>query len=470
MLFNSYVFILGFLPVALIGYFTLNHFKQITLGKFWLIGASLYFYSYYNVKNLPLLLLSIGVNYLVGHYLHKDISWKKNLFRLGLIFNIGLLCFFKYAGLIGFAQIALPLGLSFFTLQQIGFLVDSYEGLAEEKSFLDYAVFVSFFPQLISGPIVHYQHLLPQIEDKENKRFSIDRFSLGIFIFCIGLTKKVLISEAFRSWANPGFSEAQSLDFLAAWKTSLSYTFQLYYDFSGYTDMAIGIGHMFNVQLPRNFNSPFRSKSVIEFWTRWHMTLSEFINTYVFTPLVRAMPKINFRYTMVATFLAMFIAGVWHGAGLTFVVYGAMHGAALVINHIRKKKKKKFHPWISWLLTFNFLNISFVIFRAKDMSEAWKVLKGMIGASGFVIPKIGIKSVGILKEYGWKMGTYLYPDDYLLLVVLIGTFVGIYKFKNTSELQSEFKPEPKYAIACGIAFVFCLFGMNRITEFIYFNF
>ncbi len=470
MLFNSYAFIFAFLPVALMGYFTLNHFKQITMGKYWLVAASLYFYSYWNVKNLPLLLTSIVVNYFIGHYLHKNISWKKTLFQLGLVFNIGLLCFFKYAGLVGFAQIALPLGLSFYTLQQIGFLVDSYEGLAEEKSFLDYAVFVSFFPQLISGPIVHYQMMMPQIESAENKRFKLDQFSLGLFVFCIGLTKKVLISEAFATWAKPGFDEHTTLDFLLAWKTSLSYTFQLYFDFSGYTDMAIGIGHMFNVKLPHNFNSPFKSKSVIEFWSRWHMSLSQFINTYIFTPLVRAMPKINFRNTMIATFLAMFIAGVWHGAGWTFVVYGALHGAALVVNHIRKKKKKKFPGWLSWFITFNFINITFVIFRAKTLADAGKVLIGMMGLSGVVVPKLGIKSVGALKEYGFKMGSYLYPDDYFLIIMFLGTSWVLYKFRNTSELEKTFKPDTRIAIYCGIAFVFCLFGMNRITEFIYFNF
>jgi D-alanyl-lipoteichoic acid acyltransferase DltB (MBOAT superfamily) len=471
MLFNSYAFIFAFLPIAILGYFALNHLKQVTLGKMWLITASLYFYSYWNIKNLPLLLTSICVNYFIGQLLMAPEGKNKQLiFRFSLVFNIGLLCFFKYAGLIGFAKIALPLGISFFTLQQIGYLVDAYEGLTERKSFIDYAFFVSFFPQLISGPIVHYQHLMPQIEAKDNKQFNVDQFSLGIFLFSLGLIKKVLVSGTFSSWASPGFDEAVSLDLLAAWKTSLSYTFQLYFDFSGYTDMAIGLGHMFNVKLPQNFNSPFRSTSVIEFWTRWHMTLSQFINTYVFTPIVRAMPKINFRTTMIATFLAMFIAGVWHGAGINFVVYGALHGLALVVNHIRKKKKKKFSKAFAWFLTFNFINITYVIFRAKNLDDALKVLKGMIGLSGVVVPKIGIKTVGALQDFGFKIGTYLYPDDYLLLAMLAGVFWIIFKTKNSGELEKSFKPDTKIAFVCGVAFVFCLFGMNKITEFIYFNF
>lgn len=464
MLFNSYAFIFAFLPIALLGYFTLNHFKQITLGKVWLILASLFFYTFFTYKNLPILLISLVSNYFFGHFLRQDIPRKKLLFRFSLFFNIGLLAFYKYSGFL------LPLGLSFFTLQQIAFLIDSYEGLAEEKDFLDYASFVCFFPTLISGPIVHYQHLIPQLSSAENKRFQLNQFSLGLFLFCLGLAKKVLLSEAFASWAKPGFDEAVSLDFLAAWKTGLSYTFQLYFDFSGYTDMAIGIGHMFNIKLPQNFNSPFRSKSIIEFWTRWHITLSQFITTYIFTPIVRAMPKINFRNTMLATFISMFIAGIWHGAGWTFVVYGALHGLALVVNHNWKKKKKKLPPGMAWFLTFNFINVAFVVFRAKELSDAWKVLKGMMGLSGVVIPKILVKSVGPLKEYGWRMGTYLHPDDYFFLFILAGTFYALFKARSSLELEKTFTPTTKIAVACGLTFVICLFGMNRITEFIYFNF
>jgi D-alanyl-lipoteichoic acid acyltransferase DltB (MBOAT superfamily) len=466
MLFNSYAFIFAFLPIALIGYFVINSTRHYTLGKYWLLAASLYFYTYFSFKNLPILALSILTNFFLSTLFHRELTWisKKTLFRFGLVFNIGLLCFYKYSGFL------LPLGLSFFTLQQVAFLVDSYEGLSEKKDFLDYAVFVAFFPTLISGPMVHNQKLIPQIEDKTNKHFSMNSLSIGLFLFCLGLTKKVLLSEAFAGWAKPGFDEALSLDFFAAWKASLSYTFQIYFDFSGYSDMAIGLGRMLNVQLPQNFNSPFKSKSIIEFWTRWHITLSQFINTYLFTPIVRSMPKINFRNTMIATFLSMFIAGVWHGAGWTFVLYGALHGLALVVNHLWKKRKKKLPSWLAWLITFHFANVAFVIFRAKSLDDSFKVLKGMVGASGVIVPKIGIKSVGILKDYGFKMGGYLLPDDYFFLLLMLGCFVAIFKVKNSLELEKGFHPTTKIAMACALSFVLCLFGMNKITEFIYFNF
>jgi hypothetical protein len=234
--------------------------------------------------------------------------------------------------------------------------------------------------------------------------------------------------------------------------------------------MAIGIGHMFNVKLPQNFNSPFKSKSIIEFWTRWHMTLSQFINTYLFTPIVRAMPKINFRNTMIATFLAMFIAGIWHGAGMTFVIYGILHGLALVVNHMWKKRKKKLPPFLAWLLTFNFVNMAFVIFRAHSIHDAERVFKGMLGLSGIVIPKLGIKSVGPLKNFGIELGSYLYPDDYFFIAMIVGSFYVIHKMKNSGELEKSFRPSAKLAVVCGVAFVICLFGMNQMTEFIYFNF
>ena len=482
--FNSYFFIFIFLPVTFCGYFVVNKFQNPKMAKLWMICASLYFYSFFQIKNLPLLCLSILTNFRITSLFHSNIGnlSKKWLLRFGLFFNLILLGFFKYGDFaIGnfnwlfkanfdFLQLALPLGISFFTLQQIAFLIDTYEGLNNKKSFLDYTFFVTFFPQLISGPIVKYAQLMPSLEKESNRRINLQNVTLGIFLFCIGLVKKVILSNTFSTWASPGFDESLSLDFLAAWKTSLSYTFQLYFDFSGYTDMAIGIGYLFNFKLPQNFNSPLKSKSVIEFWTRWHMTLSQFITTYVFTPIVRSMPKINFQTTMIATVMAMFISGIWHGAGWTFILYGIFHGLALVINHVWKKKKRKLPPVLSWFMTFNFINITMVFFRAKDLDDALKVLRGMFGFDGFIIPKIGFKSVGFLKDFGFKIGPYLYPVDYLMILFFILSFFLIHQTKNSLQLEKEIKINGKMGVLCGIAFVLSLFGMNKITEFIYFNF
>jgi alginate O-acetyltransferase complex protein AlgI len=470
MLFNSYSFILIFLPITLLGYFVLNKWGKIQMAKSWLLLASLYFYSYWTINNLPILLTSIFFNFALTQKIvsMEDSSPKKNLLYLGLGFNILLLGFFKYSGL----SFILPLGISFFTIQQIAYLVDTYQGMGHRKTFLDYALFVSFFPHITAGPIAYGQDLLPQIESSENKHFNLDHFSLGIFVFCMGLFKKVVIADTFSTWASPGFDEFATLDFLLAWKTSLSYTFQLYFDFCGYSEMAMGLGYMFNFRIAQNFNSPFKSKNIIEFWTRWHMTLGRFITTYLFTPFARAMPKMTFPYVMLSTFISMVIVGVWHGAGMTFALYGAMHGLALVANHIWKKKmkKRKMPPWLAWFITFNFVNFSFIFFRAKSMADVGKVLSGMLGLTGVIIPRVGIKSIGALKQFGWEVGTYLKPDDYLLLSMLIGAFLVVKYARNLMEYAKDFKPEPKIALLCATLFVLSLFGLNRVTEFIYAKF
>lgn len=486
--FNSNIFIFAFLPIVALVYFALGAMNRPRESSIWLLLSSLFFYGYYNPLNVLLILSSIFMNYGITNEFDKKkpLVSKRSLLHFGLAFNVILLCFYKYTdfsiwninALFGtdfsLLNIVLPIGISFFTLQQIAYLVDSFEGLGTEKNFIDYALFVSFFPHLLSGPIVRYQDVKPQMLSAENKKFNPDNFSLGIFIFIIGLSKKVLIADSFASWANAGFNGSASLDFFGAWKTSLCYTFQLYFDFSGYSEMAIGIAQMFNIVIPPNFNSPLRSTNVIDFWGRWHMTLSHFINTYIFTPIVRFMPRINFQNTMIATFLSMTIAGLWHGAGWTFVIYGMLHGAALVVNHVWKKnrkKKKKLPTWLAWFITFNFVNISFVLFRAKDLTEAWNVFKGMMGLSGFIMPRVlGLRKLVPEGSTFIKAGTYLVPDDYSMIVMVLGCFALVKFAKNTLELSKTFEPTAKLAVACSFLFTLSIFGLSRVTEFIYFNF
>jgi alginate O-acetyltransferase complex protein AlgI len=483
MLFNSFAFILVFLPVTLLGYFFLHRYEKYQLAKCWLVGASLFFYCFWTLKNLPILLTLLTVNFCLGRELHStQPRWPKAiLLKLGLLFNIGILCFFKYANFMNditgspfeLGKLLLPLGLSFLVLQQIMYLMDAYEGMSKQKGILDYLVFGTFFPYLIAGPITHYEELMPQFEKKESLKFSPDRFSLGIFIFTMGLAKKILLAESFARWANTGFEESANLQLFTAWKVSLAYTFQLYFDFSGYSEMAFGISQMFNVDLPFNFNSPFKSKSIIEFWTRWHMSLSRFITTYIFTPIVRMMPSITFTNSMIATFLAMLIVGIWHGAGWTFTIYGGLHGIALVINHIwkKKRKKKKPYPFFGWFLTFNFVNISFVMFRATSVENALQVYRGMFGFNGVIIPKMfGISKESLFFKFGCKLGSIFKPDDYLVLVMLVAAFVLVLKAKSIPELSKNFKPSLRNAFLCAILFSLCLFGLNQITDFIYYKF
>ncbi|MDF1876057.1 MBOAT family protein, partial [Sulfurimonas sp. SAG-AH-194-I05] len=397
MLFNSYEFIFAFLPIAFFVYFYLNHKRLTTASKAWLVFTSLFFYSWWNVMYLPLILMSILFNYTITNIMieydesKKKYFSKKSLLQIGLLFNIGLLVYFKYMDFfisntnsvfdsdIELLHLALPLAISFFTLQQIAFLIDSYEGLVKEKNFLDYTIFVTFFPQLIAGPIVHHKEMMPQFSSVKNKVKNYKNIAMGLFIFSIGLFKKVVIADTFAVWATQGFDVSTTLNLFEAWVTSLSYTFQLYFDFSGYTDMAIGAALLFNIKLPINFNSPYKATGMIDFWQRWHITLSNFITIYIYTPLVRSFDKLTFHKAMFATVVTFSIAGLWHGASWLFIVFGGLHGLGLITNHYWKKRKIKMNQFLAWFITFNFVNITMIFFRAKEWDDVIKVLSGMIG-------------------------------------------------------------------------------------------
>lgn len=334
-------------------------------------------------------------NYTIGTSLgkereHKKIT-KKQLLSVGIISNLLLLGYFKYSDFfidnfnlvfntdIKLLHLALPLAISFFTFQQIAYLVDSYRGETREYDFLNYALFVTFFPQLIAGPIVHHKEMMPQFASKWNLTKNYKNIALGLFVFSMGLFKKVVIADTFAVHATAGFDVATSLTFLEAWTTSLSYTFQLYFDFSGYTDMAIGAALLFNIRLPINFNSPYRATDIQDFWRRWHITLSRFLRDYVYIPL-GGNRKGSFRTygNLMITFL---LGGLWHGAGWTFVFWGFLHGVALVIHRAWCNLGFKMWTWLAWLVTFNFVNIAWVFFRAKDWEDAIKVLRGMFRAN-----------------------------------------------------------------------------------------
>lgn len=299
MLFNSYEFIFLFLPITLILYFSLNNFRKYKLAKGWLVIASLYFYSYFHKSYLILIMVSIGINYLIGNKLSesKNVIERKIFLILGVLFNVIGLGYFKYYDFfisninavfkinLPLLHILLPLGISFFTFQQLSFIVDSYYKKHLKYDFLSYCLFVTFFPQLIAGPIVLPTEMLPQFEDEENKKVNWENMNRGLYIFSIGLAKKVIIADTISSFATAGFDMMESLNIVEAWITSISYTLQLYFDFSGYCDMAMGIALMFNITLPINFDSPYKSTNIQEFWKKWHMTLGRFLTNYLYIPL-----------------------------------------------------------------------------------------------------------------------------------------------------------------------------------------
>lgn len=394
MLFNSYEFIFIFLPITFFLYFYLNNKRLTQASKGFLVFSSLFFYSWWNILYLPLILASMLFNYIIGGILannkkntNKEFT-RKGVLTFGILANIGLLAYFKYADFfleninlltsnnLDLLNLALPLAISFYTFQQIAYLVDSYRKETTEYDFLNYAVFVTFFPQLIAGPIVHHSEMMPQFAKTKNKVINYKNIALGLFIFSIGLFKKVVIADTFAVWATAGFDIATSLNLFEAWVTSLSYTFQLYFDFSGYTDMAIGIALLFNIKLPINFNSPYKATSIQDFWRRWHITLSRFLKDYIYIPLGGNKKSKTRTYTnLMATFI---IGGLWHGAAWTFVLWGFLHGFALVIHRLWSHLGFKLWTWLSWLITFNFINISWVFFRANEWKDAVKVLKGML--------------------------------------------------------------------------------------------
>ncbi|PRM99031.1 MBOAT family O-acyltransferase [Aliarcobacter cryaerophilus] len=488
MLFNSYEFIFLFLPITFILYFYLLSQRLILGAKIFLVIASLFFYGYWNFSYVPLILLSIFVNYSVGLSLvnHEKIKVNsKTILIFGILFNVGLLGYFKYTdflldnfnGIFGsnipLPHIILPLGISFFTFTQIAFLVDAYKKEAKEYSLVNYMLFVTYFPHLLAGPILHHKEMMPQFASIYNWVKNYRNIALGLFIFSIGLFKKVVIADTFAVWATAGFDTATTLNLIEAWATSLSYTFQLYFDFSGYTDMAIGISLMFNIKLPINFNSPYKALSIQDFWRRWHMTLSRFLRDYIYIPL-GGNRKGEFRtYTnLIATFL---IGGLWHGAGWTFIVWGLLHGIALAIHRFWQSLGFKMNKILAWFITFNFINITWIFFRAKDFESAMKVLKGMFDISNIVLPNPLAGKLGFLTQYGVEFGGFIANLDSdggkTLVPMIFFAFILVLFFKNSMEKRDSFKASYLKIIYLVFILFLSFYSMIAVkTEFLYFNF
>lgn len=520
MLFNSSIYIFLFLPCVAVVYFFLNRMRFVPAATVWLVLASLFFYRYWHASYLFILITSILVNFGFGAMLHQTGRRHKRITRgailtAGVLFNLCLLGYFKYAdffltnvnhlfgSVIPLPQLTLPLAISFFTFQQIAYLVDCSQENANEYDFLNYCLFVSFFPQLIAGPIVHHQEMMPQFARLRNKVFSWSNTALGIFFFSVGLFKKVWIADQFSIWVKKGFDTDINLTFFDAWGASLCYTFQLYFDFSGYSDMAIGSALFFNIVLPINFNSPYKASNIREFWRRWHMTLSRWLRDYLYIPL--GGNRKGWTRTLIHLFVTFVLAGLWHGAGWTFILWGGMHGAALISHRLWQRINLKIPYLFSWLLTFLFINFSWVVFRATSLADGLRVLKGMAGLNGFVL------SPGLAKHFdgldtvskymkGIDHGSLVLPAQmywYLLffglvLVLMpnscqmgglikswcsktkerreIGRFrVSVYKITH---YLSCFQPNYYWALLSGVLFSMAIYQLLRAvpTEFLYFNF
>jgi len=458
LLFNSYAFIFVFLPLVFFVYFFLNKKRLSNLAKAFLVSASLFFYAYWSVYYLPILLGGIVFNFLVSKFLAKHQS--KAILIFGIVCNLALLGYFKYADFLisnlnaiantnlSLLHIALPLALSFVTFQQIAYLVDSYNKQTKENSFLNYCLFITFFPQLIAGPIVHHKEMMPQFANKFNLIKNYKFIALGLFVFSMGLFKKSVVADTFSIFANAGFDVEGNLTFLQAWATSLSYTFQLYFDFSGYCDMAIGLALLFNIRLPINFNSPYKALNIQDFWHRWHITLSRFLRDYIYIPL--GGNRGGQSRTYLNLFLVFLIGGLWHGAAWTFVVWGALHGVAIVIHRCWQKLNFKLNKIIAWIITFNFVNFTWIFFRAKSFEDAMKVIRGMF------------------------FGEFKIDVNYLEIFFVVLAFLVVLLFKNS--MQMAFDKKFKFTIWQIFATSFFLFisilaiRLNNASEFLYFRF
>ncbi len=515
MLFNSYVFILLFLPITLGGFYLLGVLGRRRAVIGWLVLASLAFYGWWNPAYLFLILGSVLFNYGIGLAISRTRSKRHPglLLSLGVAGNLALLGYFKYtdffivnlsaaAGLDWAPlQIVLPLAISFFTFQQIAFLVDASRGEAHEYDLLRYFLFVTFFPQLIAGPIVHHKEMMPQFAGSRLGRFCSENLAVGVTIFAIGLFKKVILADTVALYATPVFDAAEAgrtVGFFAAWQGVLAYTAQIYFDFSGYCDMAIGLGRMFGIRLPLNFDSPYKAASIIDFWRRWHMTLSRFLRDYLYIPLGGGRCGAARRYLNLM--IVMLLGGLWHGAGWTFVIWGGLHGLYLLVNHLWRSLRRRAaapapHSGGSGVfagrgLTFLAVVVAWVFFRAESVGGAKIMLAGMCGLNGIE----ATASLGILS------GTLVLPTidspDLLGLVSLEGLFWILWLIAfaliapNTQQFLRRYRPaieKPRglgstliarltwrpdrvYATLVAMVALTSLLHLSEVSEFLYFQF
>lgn len=499
MIFSSWQFIIFFLPITYLIYFWFNHRRFITPGKVWLVAVSLFFYAYWDIKYLPLIIGSILLNFAIGTGLalshentthemqkHSRLINRKVILFIGIAANLLLLGYYKYSDFLisninslwgtsyQLPHIILPLAISFFTFTQIVYLVDSYRGETAEYNLLNYSLFVTFFPHLIAGPIVHHKQIMPQFASRWTLARRYSNVLRGLFIFSIGLFKKVVIADSFSIWASAGFDGGNTLNFFEAWATSLSYTFQLYFDFSGYCDMAIGASLLFNIWLPINFNSPYKALDIQDFWRRWHITLSSFLRDYLYIPLGGNRSG-EFK-TYINLFLTFVLGGLWHGATWMFVIWGAMHGAALVIHRFWKRLGKPMHPALAWSTTFIFINATWVFFRAKTFDDARRVLNGMIdinsilGKTAATIPTSDLAWGGWLSDLLLQIMPASLVGQAPIYAAILATFVVIFQ-KNSMEIACGAIGPRKIgygAILLSTAMLFMLAATSSV--FLYFNF
>jgi D-alanyl-lipoteichoic acid acyltransferase DltB (MBOAT superfamily) len=516
MLFNSVEFIFGFLPLTALAFFGLARWSHAAAAA-WLALASLFFYGWWNWAYVPLLVASAAFNYFCGARLARLVRQHRTvaagaLFAFAVTANLLLLGYFKYANfLLGIwtsfggpapivGQIILPLGISFFTFTQIAFLADVRRGYAKEYNPVHYGLFVTYFPHLIAGPILHHREMMPQFQEARTYRLNLEDVAVGLTIFFIGLFKKTVIADGVATYASPLFLAPGKPDLFAAWGGALAYTFQLYFDFSGYSDMAIGLSRVFGVKLPLNFDSPYKAVNIVDFWRRWHMTLSRFLRDYLYISLGGNRRGTVRRYLNL--FVTMLLGGLWHGAGWTFVLWGGLHGVYLVVNHgwraLREKlghdpnRTTRIGRAVARTVTFVAVVVGWVFFRSTSVEDAVSILRGMAGLNGIALPAGFVSYLGPALRTaleGWGVafplgGGSRLAFQYLWILALLPLAMLA---PNTQEILGRFEPAlncraervqtrlawrltPGWGALAGAVTAAGLLSLSRVSEFLYYQF
>ena len=482
MLFNSYIFILLFLPVTLIGYYTINR-RSHKAGEAWLLVMSLWFYGYFNPRYLLLIGASIVCNYGFSVLLNKEnASGKKGLLTFAVACTVLLIFYFKYYDFFltninalfhvnhALKHILLPLGISFFTLQQISFVIDSYYGKTADYGFLEYALFVTFFPQLVAGPIVLHDELIPQFRDAGKRRLQPDNMAAGIMQFTLGLAKKMLIADRLGAPVDIAYSDIGRASCTELVFAIFAYSFQIYFDFSGYSDMAVGLGKMFNFTLPMNFDSPYKSLSISEFWRRWHITLNRFFTRYLYIPLGGSQKGEG--RTLLNTMIVFSVSGIWHGANFTFILWGILHGVAVCLNRLFRNGWDKLPRILRLAVTFLFTSFAWGLFRADSVLQYVQICNRIISFSGetgdevlsaFRIPYLRALLSTVRIPYT-DAGVYVFSA----LLILLSAFM-ICQFTENN-YRRTYLYSRKSLIGTLLLLSLCIISLGKVSVFLYFNF
>jgi len=485
MLFHSFGYLLLFLPIVVGVHAILRARTSWPWPQVWILAASVFFYTRAATANLKLLTASILFNWAIARAMKAQENGRKRRWFLwiGLTVNITTLFLFKYIQLflgtiaylhgprLPFPDWGFPLGVSFFTLMQIMYLVDAFprapesaaarklfRGLASANSLFEHACFVAFFPYMVSGPLTRVRHVLPQLRGDTMTEPRALMACRGLFLFSMGLAKKVVLADSFGTIADAGFPPRAVYSTLEAWVFALSALFHLYFDFSGYSDMALGVSWMLGIDIPQNFNAPLRARSISEFWQRWHISLSHFITEYLYTPLFRSMGRSSLATSATATIVAMAIAALWHGPAWTFVAWGVCHGVALAGHQVWKRRHLEMPDWAAWLVTFAFLSATIVFLRAPSVGSALHMM-------GRLLPHLPLTAHGAL------VGLLPPPQTLLFRPVGVGVILAFF-FGSSMDYARAFRPSLRTAFASAALIVLSMIFMNSAParQFVYFAF